>query len=112
MAAGSILLCAAIMFSGASPTKVLHLLSSVNTSVPSTSCYMVYQKGSLVPVIKKVRKKGAFKEPELYGICHFTGLEGYTDEHSGVPERPGPLPAWGWKVQFPQSLGKISHTVL
>ncbi|KAH9373108.1 hypothetical protein HPB48_001078 [Haemaphysalis longicornis] len=57
MAAGNILLCAAIMFSGASPTKVLRLLASVNISVPSKTCYMVYQKGCLVPAIKKVRHR-------------------------------------------------------
>ncbi|KAH9378595.1 hypothetical protein HPB48_005774 [Haemaphysalis longicornis] len=53
MAAGNILLCAAIMFGGASPTKVLRLLASVNISAPSKTCYMVYQKGCLVPAIKK-----------------------------------------------------------
>lgn len=56
MAAGNILLCAAIMFGGASPTKVLRLLASVNISVPSKTCCMVYQKGCLVPAIKKAWK--------------------------------------------------------
>ncbi|KAH9373067.1 hypothetical protein HPB48_010213 [Haemaphysalis longicornis] len=57
MASGNILLCAAIMFGGASTTKVLRLLASVNISVPSKTCYMVYQKGCLAPAIKKVRHR-------------------------------------------------------
>lgn len=57
MAAGNILLSAAIMFSGASPTKVLRLLASVNIIVPSQTCCMVYQKGYLVLAIKKVRQR-------------------------------------------------------
>ncbi|XP_064480534.1 uncharacterized protein LOC135394033 [Ornithodoros turicata] len=54
MAAGNVLLSGAILFNGASPTKVLRLLSSINIQMISKVAYDTYQKGCLLPAVSQV----------------------------------------------------------
>ncbi|XP_064471007.1 uncharacterized protein LOC135385556 [Ornithodoros turicata] len=54
MAAGNILLSGAILFSGASATKVLRLLESINVQVISKVAYNTYQRGCLLPAVTQV----------------------------------------------------------
>ncbi|KAH6920066.1 hypothetical protein HPB50_028946 [Hyalomma asiaticum] len=51
---GSLLLCAAICFSGASPEKVIRLLKQANIPVPSTRMYYMYQSALFQPAIQRV----------------------------------------------------------
>lgn len=66
---GSLILCAAICFSGASPEKTLRLLKQANIQVPSTRMYYTYQRVLFQPAIQHVRTQQNIISCRCFQIC-------------------------------------------
>ncbi|XP_042147552.1 uncharacterized protein LOC115329042 [Ixodes scapularis] len=102
-AAGNILICAEILFSGAPVATTLRLLKSINVATVSERTFRYYQQAYLLPAVKQVYKR---HNSEL-----LEGLQGKTVDLAGDGHcDPPAFSAKHWTYSFHEaSTKKVIH---